>query len=63
MIKSILLALLSFIFSVATSATENMVSIESRYSVKETANRFESILNNKGITFFPGLITKKMPQL
>ena len=34
------------------SATENLISIESHYSVKETADRFKSMIKAKGLTLF-----------
>ncbi|MUK51544.1 DUF302 domain-containing protein [Aliivibrio fischeri] len=47
---SIGIVLLSASFSVA--ASEDLVKYESHYSVKETADRFESIAKNKGLTLF-----------
>lgn len=47
---SIGIVLLSASFSVA--ASEGLVKYESHYSVKETADRFESIAKNKGLTLF-----------
>jgi len=51
-IKNIVIALFSLLFSVYAGATESMISIESTHSAKETANRFESIINKKGLTLF-----------
>jgi uncharacterized protein (DUF302 family) len=53
MIKKFLLVFFSFLISVCASATtKGLISIESHHSVKETANRFESIIKNKGLTLF-----------
>lgn len=53
MIKIILLVFFSFLISIYASATtKGLISIESHHSVKETANRFESIIKNKGLTLF-----------
>ena len=52
MSKFIFSAFLLVIISTYVSATESMISIESHYSVKETANRFEAIAKKKGLTIF-----------
>ena len=52
MIKSISCVFFTMLFSSSVLAAENLVSVESRYSVKETADRFEQILANKGLTVF-----------
>lgn len=52
MIKNILFTLFSLLFSLNVNAMESMVSIESHYSAKETANRFETIIKRKGLTLF-----------
>lgn len=44
--------LLSFFISSYVSAEEGLISVESKYSVKETADRFTSILEKKGLTLF-----------
>jgi len=44
--------LLSFFISSYVSAEEGVISVESKYSVKETADRFTSILEKKGLTLF-----------
>ena len=36
----------------AALASEGLVSVQSPYSVKETADRFESIAKNKGLSLF-----------
>jgi len=50
--KFITLMLLSFFISSYVSAEEGLISVESKYSVKETADRFTSILEKKGLTLF-----------
>ncbi len=40
----------SFLFTVA--AADGLVKYESNYSVKETADRFETIIKDKGLTLF-----------
>lgn len=50
--KLITLIFLSFFISSYVSAKESLISVESKYSVKETADRFVSILENKGLTLF-----------
>lgn len=52
MIKAIFFSALMLILSLSASATDSTISIESRYSAKETANRFVSIIKNKGLTLF-----------
>ncbi|RDE25337.1 DUF302 domain-containing protein [Motiliproteus coralliicola] len=52
MIKKTCLVLAAAMLSNVALAADGIVSIESPYSVKETADRFESILNNKGLTVF-----------
>lgn len=34
------------------SAAESLITLESKYSAKATADRFESIIKNKGLTLF-----------
>jgi uncharacterized protein (DUF302 family) len=52
MIKSISFTALMLIFSSFAAATDSTISIESQYSAKETADRFASIIKNKGLTLF-----------
>ncbi|WP_421862313.1 DUF302 domain-containing protein [Motiliproteus sp.] len=52
MIKKSCLVIAAAMLSNLSLAAEGVISIESPYSVKETADRFESILNNKGLTIF-----------
>ena len=40
------------LFANAALASESLISVESHYSVKKTADRFENILANKGLTIF-----------
>lgn len=49
------LLLVNFLLLTASSfasATDSTISIESQYSAKETADRFVSIIKNKGLTLF-----------
>jgi uncharacterized protein (DUF302 family) len=51
--KSILFAILLFVFmSLPVIAGEGMINVESVYDVKETADRLENILTEKGMTIF-----------
>lgn len=59
MIKKISYALFTLILSSSVLATESMISIESQGTVKETADRFETILENKGLTVFARIDHKK----
>lgn len=52
MIKYILFVVAVFITSFSVSAEESLIKYESTYSVKETADRFESIAKSKGFTLF-----------
>jgi uncharacterized protein (DUF302 family) len=52
MIKYISLVTLLLFTSSFACATNSTISIESQYSAKETADRFVSIINNKGLTLF-----------
>ncbi|MBB1317137.1 DUF302 domain-containing protein [Shewanella sp. SR43-4] len=52
MIKNISLALITLIASTHALALENLITVESHYSAKETADRFESIIKDKGFTVF-----------
>ena len=40
------------IFAVATMAADGMIDVQSAFNVKETADRLESILTEKGMTIF-----------
>ena len=44
--------LLTVFLAVPVAATEGMINVASAYTVKETADRLESILNEKGMTIF-----------
>jgi uncharacterized protein (DUF302 family) len=50
--KKIVSILLPLVFSSALLAAESVISVASNYSLKETAERFEEILENKGFTLF-----------
>tara|TARA_R110002051_G_scaffold317264_2_gene398253 strand:- start:392 stop:850 length:459 start_codon:yes stop_codon:yes gene_type:complete len=52
MIKNISLALVTLIASTHALALESLITVESHYSAKETADRFESIIKDKGFTVF-----------
>lgn len=52
MIKIISYALFSLVISSSVLAAESIISIESQATVKETADRFEKILTEKGLTIF-----------
>ena len=50
--KLISFLFLSFFISSYATATESLISIESKLSSKETADKFESIIKSKGLTLF-----------
>jgi uncharacterized protein (DUF302 family) len=51
--KKIILAALSIVFiAVPAVAADGMVNVPSTFNVEETADRMESILNEKGMTIF-----------
>ena len=50
--KLITLLLFSFCLSSHASDTESLISIESKHSAKDTADKFESIIKSKGLTLF-----------
>ena len=52
MIKNMTVAACILLAPYCASATESLISLESKYSAKETADRFESVLKNKGLTLF-----------
>lgn len=52
MIKSISFAILTLLASSYASAEAGLITLESNYSVKETADKFESIIKSKGLTLF-----------
>lgn len=52
MTKTITFILSIGFFSSNITATQSLVSVESQFSVKETADRFESIVEKKGLTLF-----------
>lgn len=47
-----MLILLNSLFAANAFAANGMIDVPSAYSVEETANRFEVILNKKGMTLF-----------
>ena len=52
MVKVFISVIILLACSGTLMASENLVSIKSPYSVKETADRFEKILKRKGLTTF-----------
>jgi uncharacterized protein (DUF302 family) len=52
MIKKLSFAIFTQMASSFASAVESLIRIESSYSAKETADRFESIVKDKGLTLF-----------
>lgn len=52
MIKVILFAIFTSVVSISSNAEESLITLESQFSAKETADRFESIIKVKGFTLF-----------
>jgi uncharacterized protein (DUF302 family) len=52
MIRNLCVAVFALIASSYVSAEESVITLESKYSAKETADRFESIIKGKGLTLF-----------
>jgi uncharacterized protein (DUF302 family) len=52
MIKNISLAVAVLFASTHAYALESLITVESHYSAKETADRFETIIKDKGFTVF-----------
>tara|TARA_R110000796_G_scaffold629_35_gene2284 strand:+ start:7637 stop:8089 length:453 start_codon:yes stop_codon:yes gene_type:complete len=52
MINNISLAVAVLFASTHAYAVESLINVESHYSAKETADRFESIIKDKGFTVF-----------
>lgn len=50
--KLISLSIILFSASFSVAAFDGLIKYESHYSVKETADRFENIAKNKGLTLF-----------
>jgi len=59
MMKILCLAIVALTLSSSILATESMVSIESKYTVKETADRFQKSLELKGLTLFARIDHKR----
>ena len=59
MIKIISRTILALVFSSSVFAAETLISIESHHTVKETADRFEKILDQKGLTVFARINHRK----
>ncbi|AZG36151.1 MULTISPECIES: DUF302 domain-containing protein [Shewanella] len=52
MIRNICLAVAVLFASTHAYALESLITVESHYSAKETADRFETIIKDKGFTVF-----------
>jgi len=52
MFKNMFFAVFVLIISSYASAEKNLITLESQYTAKETADRFESIIKDKGLTLF-----------
>jgi len=50
--KAILAALLIVLIAIPVAAADGVINVASAFNVKETADRMESILNEKGMTIF-----------
>jgi uncharacterized protein (DUF302 family) len=51
--KKLLVAIsIILVFAMKTLAADGMINVQSDFNVKETTNRLESILNEKGMTIF-----------
>jgi uncharacterized protein (DUF302 family) len=50
--KSFLTGLLVFLIAIPAMAADGVINVPSTFNVEETANRIESILNEKGMTIF-----------
>ena len=50
--RIIFASLLVFLMSIPVMAAEGMINVQSDYSVKETVERLENILKEKGMTIF-----------
>lgn len=48
----VIIPLTLIMITMNASANENLVSVQSQYSVDETADRFEAIIKEKGLSFF-----------
>jgi len=51
-ITTLTLTIILTLFSMTTSAQNGLITIKSQHSVNETANRFEKLVNDKGLKFF-----------
>ncbi|AAZ24279.1 DUF302 domain-containing protein [Colwellia psychrerythraea] len=59
MIRVMSFAIFILVASSYVSAEESLITLESEYSAKETADRFESIIKDKGLTLFARIDHKK----
>ena len=50
--KTITFGFLLATITMTTSAQNGLINVESQHSVNETANRFEKLVNDKGLKFF-----------
>ena len=59
MLINIVIIFCLLLTSFYASAEESLITLESQYSAKETADRFESIIKRKGLTLFSRIDHKK----
>ncbi|MGK0411384.1 MAG: hypothetical protein ACJASB_003585 [Shewanella psychromarinicola] len=52
MIRNICFAVVDLIASIHALAVESLITVASHFSAKETADRFETIIKDKGFTVF-----------
>ncbi len=52
MFRSFIVVVFSLFITAPLYASDGLITIDSQYSVKETADRLESVLVNKGMTIF-----------
>ncbi len=62
MLNRLFLGVILLSATVVASANDSLVRFQSNYSVQETANRFEKIASNKGITIFARVDHQKNAQ-
>ena len=62
MLNRLFLGVILLSATAVASANDSLVRFQSNYSVQETANRFEKIASNKGITIFARVDHQKNAQ-
>ncbi|WP_289076117.1 DUF302 domain-containing protein [uncultured Pseudoalteromonas sp.] len=62
MLNRLFLGVILLSATAVASANDSLVRFQSNYSVHETANRFEKIASNKGITIFARVDHQKNAQ-